>query len=84
MTTIVAVKAGNRIAIAADTRACWGEDTFPGAKVSKLIQLPDGGAIGFAGSSITVQLFRAFAASDDAGLQFGSQQEALKTFIRFW
>ncbi len=85
MTTIVAVKSGGRIAMAADRRVCWEGHTDPGAAISKIFRLPGGGAIGFAGHEIVQQLFEMFVGDDRLDLaHLDSRRKIFETFVRFW
>lgn len=61
MTTIVAVKAGGRVAIAADTLVSWSGDTSDTIG-TKLVSVGDG-FVGFAGTQVLQNLFEAYLAA---------------------
>lgn len=85
MTTIVAVKSGGRIAMAADRRIVWDMDTDPSAVCTKLFRLPGGGAIGFCGHDVFHQLFVTYAGTRTDDLRKLSNQAAIfELFVDFW
>ncbi len=82
MTTIVAVKAGNRIAIAADTLvSCNGERIETVG--TKLVQC-GGGTIGFACNSVIKDLFETYLDVGCGDDPLVDRASIFKLFLAFW